>query len=137
MDLNRFTVEEPSALPGAAPSKKSFEVGDDDFFWEANGRAPFPAVAAESDKELSRYKQVSFLPFALQAVMADTQGKNESVLSEPVLRSAATEQADLEVYMGQVHLHLLHGSLATRDLCMSPKMDGHRVKKGRNSVYSG
>ena len=58
MDLNRFTVEEPATLPGAAPSKKSFEVGDDDFFWEANGRAPFPQVAAESDKELSRYKQV-------------------------------------------------------------------------------
>ena len=57
MDLNRFTVEEPATLPGAAPSKKSFEVGDDDFFWEANGRAPFPQVAAESDKELNRYKQ--------------------------------------------------------------------------------
>lgn len=58
MDLNRFTVEEPATLPGAAPSKKSFEVGDDDFFWEANGRAPFPQVAAESDKELNKYKQV-------------------------------------------------------------------------------
>ncbi len=58
MDLNRFTVEEPATLPGVAPSKKSFEVGDDDFFWEANGRAPFPQVAAESDRELSKYKQV-------------------------------------------------------------------------------
>jgi len=57
MDLNRITIEEPNLLPGAPPSKKSFEVGDDDFFWQANGRSQFPQVAAESDRELSQYKQ--------------------------------------------------------------------------------
>lgn len=59
MDLNRITVEEPATLPGAAPTKKSFEVSDDDFFWEAHGRAPFPQVAQQSDEELKRYKQVT------------------------------------------------------------------------------
>jgi len=61
MDLNRITIEEPNLLPGAPPSKKSFEVGDDDFFWQANGRSQFPQVAAESDRELSQYKQACAL----------------------------------------------------------------------------
>ena len=62
MDLNRITVDESagkSVLPGVQPSaKKSFEVGDGDFFWEANGRAQFPKVAAEVEGQISQYKQV-------------------------------------------------------------------------------
>lgn len=65
MDLNRITVEEPGSkpvLPGAATAKKSFEVGDGDFFWESHGRAQFPKVAAEVDAQIMQYKQVDFRP---------------------------------------------------------------------------
>ena len=65
MDLSRITVDEVGSsnavLPGAHPMKKSFEVGDGDFFWEANGRAQFPKVAAEVDTQIMQYKQVRFL----------------------------------------------------------------------------
>lgn len=63
LDLNRVTVDEAGgagkvALPGAQPQKKSFEVGDGDFFWEANGRSQFPKAAAEVDAQIAQYKQV-------------------------------------------------------------------------------
>ena len=60
MHLNRVTVEEPSSSGPSlqAPQKKSFEVGEGDFFWEANGRAQFPAVAAEVEAQINQYKKV-------------------------------------------------------------------------------
>ena len=67
MELSRITVDEVGSsnavLPGAQPMKKSFEVGDGDFFWEANGRAQFPKVAAEVDAQIMQYKQASFPDF--------------------------------------------------------------------------
>lgn len=35
------------------------QVGEADFFWEANGRSPFPDAASEVDVQVQKYKQVS------------------------------------------------------------------------------
>ena len=64
MSLNRVTLDaEPAPgqqllQPGAAPSKKTYEVGEGDFFWDANGRNQFPKVAEDADAQLKKYKQV-------------------------------------------------------------------------------
>ena len=34
-------------------------MGEADFFWEANGRSPFPDAASEVDVQVQKYKQVS------------------------------------------------------------------------------
>lgn len=70
MSLNRITLDpEPSTatpLPGAKPPlKRSVEVGEGDFFWEANARLQFPDVAKECDAQLGKYKQVGWLPAEL------------------------------------------------------------------------
>ncbi len=62
MSLNRVSLDaEPApAGPGgaAAAAKKTYEVGEGDFFWDANGRNQFPKVAEDADAQLQKYKQV-------------------------------------------------------------------------------
>lgn len=36
------------------------QVGEGDFFWDANGRNQFPKVAEDVDAQLTQYKQVLF-----------------------------------------------------------------------------
>lgn len=68
MALNRIALEaEPSSAPtplaAAKPAgKRSVEVGEGDFFWEANARSTFPKVAADVDVQLTKYKQVGCAP---------------------------------------------------------------------------
>ena len=45
-----------AATASAATAKTTVEVGPGDFFWEANGSSPFPAVAEEVDAQLKKYK---------------------------------------------------------------------------------
>ena len=80
MHLNRVTIEDPSKGPSLqGPQKQSYEVGEGDFFWEANGRAPFEAVAAEIEVQLQQYKQVPpnphLLPFCSLNLL-DVQGSH-------------------------------------------------------------
>ena len=35
-----------------------WQVGEGDFFWDANGRNQFPKVAEDVDAQLTKYKQV-------------------------------------------------------------------------------
>lgn len=61
LDLNRVALPQGGAAgagngAAAAVSTKTVEVGPADFFWEANGSSPFPAVAEEVDTQLKRYK---------------------------------------------------------------------------------
>ena len=42
---------------GAQPSKKSYDVGEGDFFWTENGAKEFPAVAEEVEVQLGKYKR--------------------------------------------------------------------------------
>ena len=63
MSLNRITLnsEASTSQPlqeGKAPPKRSVEVGEGDFFWEANARSTFPKVAGDVDVQLNKYKQV-------------------------------------------------------------------------------
>lgn len=67
MSLNRITLSDDSsaasssanpASPMKRTAKRSVEVGEGDFFWEANERSTFPKVAADVDVQLTKYKQV-------------------------------------------------------------------------------
>eukprot|EP00882_Tetradesmus_deserticola_P014509 GHRQ01015430.1.p1 GENE.GHRQ01015430.1~~GHRQ01015430.1.p1 ORF type:complete len:502 (+),score=225.28 GHRQ01015430.1:280-1785(+) len=62
LKLNRVTLAPDTAgLPPAASlmpqhQKKSYDVDDKDFFWEAAGALPFPKVAEEVESQLQKYK---------------------------------------------------------------------------------
>ena len=43
------------------------QVGEGDFFWDANGRNQFPKVAEDVDAQLTQYKQVLLIPFLIMA----------------------------------------------------------------------
>ncbi|KAL4866767.1 hypothetical protein BDV12DRAFT_130589 [Aspergillus spectabilis] len=59
MHLNRITVETPldESNPANGVTKKSYDLGSNDFFWKRNAGAPFPHVAEDIDAELTRYKE--------------------------------------------------------------------------------
>lgn len=50
MHLNRITVNNPDEKP------KAYDLNSSDFFWARNAGQPFPNVAEDIDKELSKYK---------------------------------------------------------------------------------
>lgn len=58
MHLNRITVEtvvdEQNAAKG--PVKRSYDLTQNDFFWNKNAGMPFPQVAEDIDAELTRYR---------------------------------------------------------------------------------
>ena len=58
MHLNRITVEVPSdeSSPTKGSNKKSYDLANNDFFWNKNASVPFPQVAEDIDAELTRYK---------------------------------------------------------------------------------
>lgn len=59
MHANSITIEakaEAGQLPGAS-SKKRYEVGDGDFFWENNGSVTFPEMAGNVDVQLKQYQE--------------------------------------------------------------------------------
>lgn len=59
MHANSITIEpkaEPGQLPGAS-NKKRYEVGDGDWFWEANGSLQFPEMAGNVDIALKQYQE--------------------------------------------------------------------------------
>lgn len=55
MHLNRITVPTSSG-ENAAASMRSYDLTPHDFFWSRNAAAPFPQVAEDIDKELTKYK---------------------------------------------------------------------------------
>mmetsp|Transcript_34832 Transcript_34832/g.98747 ORF Transcript_34832/g.98747 Transcript_34832/m.98747 type:complete len:637 (+) Transcript_34832:244-2154(+) len=62
LHLNRVDVPSSGDAvpkgPGAPPvAKKSYDVGDGDFFWTENGTKEFPAVAEEVEIQLGKYKK--------------------------------------------------------------------------------
>ena len=52
-------VHTPSACDGNL-TRPTVQVGEADFFWEANGRNQFPDAAAQVEAEVQKYKQVGY-----------------------------------------------------------------------------
>mmetsp|Transcript_26619 Transcript_26619/g.63079 ORF Transcript_26619/g.63079 Transcript_26619/m.63079 type:complete len:636 (+) Transcript_26619:478-2385(+) len=76
LHLNRvdvLTPAEPSAAKADQPQKKSYDVGEGDFFWTENGAKDFPAVAEEVEIQLGRYKK------AVEAINRRAEAGEEQV----------------------------------------------------------
>lgn len=58
MHLNRITVETQAddENPAKGKTKRSYDLGANDFFWNKNASMPFPQVAEDIDAELTRYR---------------------------------------------------------------------------------
>ncbi|CAG9464851.1 unnamed protein product [Pedinophyceae sp. YPF-701] len=96
LKLNRLSVAEPGQDAGAA-AKHTYEVGHDDFFWEANAHHPFPKVAAEVEVQLDAYKKAVDQINAKAAMGMDPFGDGDSSLEEATkgLMSAVTSLPEL------------------------------------------
>ena len=59
MKLNRITVESPidENNPAKGRAKRAYDLNASDFFWSRNAGVPFPQVAEDIDKELTKYKE--------------------------------------------------------------------------------
>ena len=61
LKLGRTSVTSADSAGGLSPTsggtKKSYDVGPGDFFWEENGGRPFPKVAEEVEEQLNKYKK--------------------------------------------------------------------------------
>lgn len=55
MHLNRITVEMADEQNPTAKAK-AYDLNSSDFFWTRNASSPFPQVAEDIDKELTKYK---------------------------------------------------------------------------------
>ena len=55
MRLNKITVEVPDET-GTATKPRAYDLNAHDFFWSRNASAPFPQVAEDIDRELTKYK---------------------------------------------------------------------------------
>ncbi|QDZ22924.1 Sec1-family transport protein [Chloropicon primus] len=72
LKLGRTAVaSENPASGGSTGSKKSYDVGPGDFFWEENGGRPFPKVAEEVEEQLNKYKK------DMAAINTHTSGAGE------------------------------------------------------------
>lgn len=57
MRLNRITVEVPTEEGSSkGPTKRSYDLNTNDFFWTKNASLPFPFVAEDIDAQLTKYK---------------------------------------------------------------------------------
>ena len=56
LKLGRTSITNTEPNSPSSSSKKSYDVGPGDFFWEENGSKPFPKVAEEVEEQLNKYK---------------------------------------------------------------------------------
>eukprot|EP00891_Asterochloris_glomerata_P004186 jgi/Astpho2/4186/fgenesh1_pg.00064_%23_12_t len=117
LHLNSLTIEAPAGqqlMP--QESRRRYDVGDGDFFWEQHGRDQFPKAAADSDLELNKYKaEVQDLNRQTGASMdPDIDPSSQMQSNTRHLMSAVTRLPQLSERKRIIdkHTNILHALLA-------------------------